>query len=423
MKKKQLEEMLELIYPLENNIKAAATFRKKRRKKLLALGIALFLAFVLLKYVSDGNQLLSGGNRIPRPERGGTSVTLQASDGNRIAEIAVRVNARRLAGEELEMAAQDAMQLLAERIKGKNASLLAVTGDLNLVDSVPEYDMDVVWDTSASPCIRLDGTVWNRDLAEPEETILRARLLYGGESFEKEFEVRVLPYFYTEAELFENEVMELVAKMAEETAEEEYLQLPGEFSKGKIKWEEAKGTGPVLPIAVGTLLLILVYAKETANLRQKLKERERQLLKDYSEFLSKFLLLLGSGMNVRSAWERMIANYRKTGKKRLVYDEMIRAMAQIEVGMPEQRAYEQFGRRCGLLPYLRFVTILNQNLKKGSKDIVRLLQMEANEAFSERKEQARRRGEEAGTKLLLPMGGMLVIVLIIILVPAFASFR
>ena len=143
---------------------------------------------------------------------------------------------------------------------------------------------------------------------------------------------------------------------------------------------------------------------------------------DYPEFLSRFTLLIGAGMTVRNAWERMLADYKKSGRKRYVYEEMRHTMAQLEVGMPELRAYEQFGRRCALLSYLRFTTILTQNLKKGSSGIALLLRMEAQEAFSERKNQARRKGEEAGTKLLLPMGGMLVLVFVLILVPAFASF-
>lgn len=71
---------------------------------------------------------------------------------------------------------------------------------------------------------------------------------------------------------------------------------------------------------------------------------------------------------------------------------------------------------------MRFAAIVQQNLKKGARRIAELLQAEAQDAYSERKAQARQQGEEAGTKLLLPMGGMLVLVLIVILVPAFASF-
>jgi hypothetical protein len=44
------------------------------------------------------------------------------------------------------------------------------------------------------------------------------------------------------------------------------------------------------------------------------------------------------------------------------------------------------------------------------------------EAFEERKEAAKRLGEEAATKLLIPMMIMLIIVFLMILVPAFWSF-
>ena len=46
----------------------------------------------------------------------------------------------------------------------------------------------------------------------------------------------------------------------------------------------------------------------------------------------------------------------------------------------------------------------------------------ATEAFIERKALARKAGEEAGTKLLLPMGLMLCVVMVVIIVPAFMSF-
>ena len=50
-----------------------------------------------------------------------------------------------------------------------------------------------------------------------------------------------------------------------------------------------------------------------------------------------------------------------------------------------------------------------------------MLRLEAVQAFEERKATAKRLGEEAGTKLLLPMFLMLAIVLVIVIVPAFFS--
>ena len=44
-------------------------------------------------------------------------------------------------------------------------------------------------------------------------------------------------------------------------------------------------------------------------------------------------------------------------------------------------------------------------------------------AWEEQKRKTRRQGELIGTKLLLPMMGMLMVVFLMILVPAFLSFQ
>ena len=67
--------------------------------------------------------------------------------------------------------------------------------------------------------------------------------------------------------------------------------------------------------------------------------------------------------------------------------------------------------------------MLTQNLRKGSKGLSELLRAEADQAFEERKATAKKRGEEAGTKLLLPMFMMLSMVLLIVIVPAFLSIQ
>ena len=51
-----------------------------------------------------------------------------------------------------------------------------------------------------------------------------------------------------------------------------------------------------------------------------------------------------------------------------------------------------------------------------------LLEYESSESFRERKETAKRLGEEAGTKMLFPMLLMMAIVFAIIMVPAVMKF-
>ena len=61
--------------------------------------------------------------------------------------------------------------------------------------------------------------------------------------------------------------------------------------------------------------------------------------------------------------------------------------------------------------------------RKGSGGLTDLLEREASDAFEDRKKLAKKLGEEAGTKLMIPMFMMLVIVLIIVIVPAFFSIQ
>lgn len=147
---------------------------------------------------------------------------------------------------------------------------------------------------------------------------------------------------------------------------------------------------------------------------------------DYPEIVSKLTLLLGAGMTVRKAWRKIAEDYgdkNARGKARFAYEEMLYTSREMDSGVAEAESYEKFGRRCNVQEYLRLGALLSQNLRKGTKGLNDLLKLEALQAFEERKARAKRRGEEAGTKLLLPMFLMLAEVLIIVVVPAFLSIQ
>lgn len=144
---------------------------------------------------------------------------------------------------------------------------------------------------------------------------------------------------------------------------------------------------------------------------------------DYADLLSKIVVLTGAGLTIRNAWERIVSDYEealKEGrkKKRAAYEEMRQTCHQLQSGMTESEAYREFGRRCRLQPYLKLSGLLEQNRKTGTKNMKTLLQAEMADALEQRKNLARRLGEEAGTKLLMPLFLMLGIVMVMIMVPA-----
>lgn len=419
---RELKELLEKVYPLENPEGCQRKFSKKRKRNtLFTAGAVLFLVVVLLLGKGKEENGMSGG-QVVRPEFGSSRVSLVAKYGGYESGVEFKLSARERSGEEVAELFALAKELLKERILNGNPSLLEVTGNLELPEELPEYGMEILWKSSDRKLVSGDGSVHNRELLDAQAMTLTARLCYGDFTEECSYQVMVQPYPYTDEEFLAKRLQDALEASDAETAGEGYLLLPGSVEGNGVTWSEQKQDMTGIFLLLGAVAVFAVYGREVSVLRKKKKEREEELLIDYPDFLSRFILLLGAGMTVRGAWERMLADYQKSGRRRYVYDEMQRTMAQIEVGMPELRAYEQFGRRCGLISYLRFTTILTQNLRKGSSGIAQLLRMEAQEAFSERKNHARKKGEEAGTKLLLPMGGMLVIVFVLILVPAFASF-
>lgn len=171
---------------------------------------------------------------------------------------------------------------------------------------------------------------------------------------------------------------------------------------------------------LGILMAALFVLREDSERKEREKKREQLLLLDYAEMVSKLQVLVGAGMTVRNAWGRMVHDYENTDfrKERPVYEEMRQTYYQMENGTSEGAAYREFGRRCRLQPYLKLSSILEQNRKTGTKNLRELLRTEVEDAFEMRKNLARRMGEEAGTKLLLPLFLLLLIVMIFIMVPA-----
>ena len=75
------------------------------------------------------------------------------------------------------------------------------------------------------------------------------------------------------------------------------------------------------------------------------------------------------------------------------------------------------------MQYRKFCSLLSTNMKKGSLNLKILLEKEAEEAFTNYQLQIKKLGEEAGTKLLLPMIMMLGVVVVIIMIPAFMTYQ
>jgi len=180
---------------------------------------------------------------------------------------------------------------------------------------------------------------------------------------------------------------------------------------------------PVLGIAAAILLPLYEKQKES----EAKKKKKRELMEDYPEIVSKLTVFSGAGLPVRRAWERIVLEYEAacragTQTERAAYREMAAAYHRMQRGVPELQAYAEFGAGCRLRPYRKLSGLLEQNVRNGAEGLRKALETEMESAFEEEKALARRRGEEASTKLMLPLFLMLMIIMVMVSVPAFLAF-
>lgn len=151
-----------------------------------------------------------------------------------------------------------------------------------------------------------------------------------------------------------------------------------------------------------------------------------EMRREYPEIVGRIQLLLSAGLGTRKIFEKITADYKKqiSGRSRArkpAYEEIANTYYEMAGGVSEQEAYENLGARSRLAEYKNLSVLLVQNLKKGRRELIPLLEQEVRTAMEEKRRMARVEGEKAATRLLLPMGMMLLVVLALMMVPAFLS--
>lgn len=339
----------------------------------------------------------------------------------------VTVGEQEYTQEQLDKVFREAGEQLEKLVLGENESLDEVRSSLNLVSSIPDTGISVSWEVDEHETMNLQGELKTENLTDEGTLVkLTAVLSYKEETAEAAFFARLYPPRLNQTEKLLKRLDEEIGRMDEETKEDEYLSLPSNVDGIPVIWKYGRNFRALGLMLMGAAAALFLYAAELEKQKNRKKEREVQMALDYPQMVSKLTLYLGAGMTVRKAWYRIAEDYelqKEEKGKREVYEEMLYTMHEIQGGGSEGECYEKFGERCALPAYKKFGAMLSQNLKKGTKGLAPLLKQEADNAFEERKSLAKRLGEEAGTRMLLPMFLMLAVVLVIIVVPAFFSIQ
>lgn len=175
----------------------------------------------------------------------------------------------------------------------------------------------------------------------------------------------------------------------------------------------ANDTGVLVVMLVFSGLAYYYFGIAT---EKKIFKRSEEMLRDFSDVTSKLALLTNAGMILREAW----AEVAYTGTTTL-YVEMQKAVDDMKNGVSEVDALKEFGVKCVVPEIKKLTSTIVQGLVKGNKELTKMLTEQSREVWSAKKHDIRRKGEKAASKLLIPISIMFIGILIMIIVPIFAS--
>lgn len=334
--------------------------------------------------------------------------------------------------EEQKYTEADKKRYLKEAEKELNTWFQRVCGDkgeirqsLSFPDKLEQNPVTLSWSTSQPQILDWEGVLGTGVAPKGEMVDLMCTITLEEEMKIWQKEVRVYPPRRTEKEALQEEIQGRAEKLSEENSKKMYL--PETYQGEAVHYRRTAGNTGYLVCVLSVLLGFGIFPLKKERERQKEELRKKEMQRDYPDVLDKLVLFLQAGFSIRKAMEKLAIDYQRNRQKyhmkeRAAYEEIVKTCREMEGGVYEADAYERMGKRCKISQYKILSVLLVQNLRKGNQNILELLEREAASAGEERKREARVRGEEASVKLLLPMIMQLMVVLVILMVPAFLSF-
>ncbi|WP_139996334.1 type II secretion system F family protein [Paenibacillus paridis] len=180
-------------------------------------------------------------------------------------------------------------------------------------------------------------------------------------------------------------------------------------------WLSLLGREPIL-LGVGVVFGIVLTIRPFVEAGRRVDQRKQQIITELPDMLSKLMLLVGAGETVQQALARCLEG--KDSDRHPLYKEWRDAVMSLRNGQAFSSAMERFNRRCSVQEVSIFTTVLLLNYRRGGEHFVLALRELSYTLWEKRKAIARSRGEEASSKLVFPLVGILLVLMILVASPA-----
>lgn len=174
--------------------------------------------------------------------------------------------------------------------------------------------------------------------------------------------------------------------------------------------------GEDLIMVAGVLAFVGLGFRNFADAGKKLERRKKAIITGLPDRMSKLMLLVSAGETVQRAFVRCLEG--KEGFQHPLDKEWGAAVTAMNNGQSFSVVLERFNRSCAVQEASLFTTVILLNYRKGGEHFVLAVRELSYSLWEKRKGMARISGEEASSKLVFPLVGVMFIMMIIVAAPA-----
>lgn len=350
---------------------------------------------------------------------GSSTYSFVAKNKKETKDVSIEVAGKRRTKKETYRAIDKGKKLLVKKMLANNKSVNKVNSHVDFVNSIGKEEIKVSWGIENSDLIGYDGEIGKNVPRKGSLVKLTAIMELDKITENYQFYIKVFP------EKKNSNLQRYLQKHVDEKSiTEREVSLPKKIGGKEYRYFVKNTNYSIWIFPLALVIAIVLFVIKDKDLDKEVEERQKQMLRDYPNIVSKLLIYFGAGLSIKSALERIVYEYNKQKNEiHYAYEEMEIAITKMKSGVSEATAIAEYGDRCGIHCYIKFANIIEQNLRRGSKDMVYALKSEVNSAVNARKNSILKEGSEISTKLLGPMVVMLIISIAIIMVPAFLSIN
>lgn len=171
--------------------------------------------------------------------------------------------------------------------------------------------------------------------------------------------------------------------------------------------------GSLIGFICGLAVAFAMMMGVKSSIDAAVERKKDAIVSEFPKMVSKLTLLINAGMLVRRAWDE-VANSNQTDA---LYAEMRVTSKDIQEGTSIEAAMASFATRCGVKEIRKFSSIYVQAVTKGASESINSMKAMSDDAWMQKKQFSKQRGEIAAQKLLVPNMIMFLGILVLVVAP------